>query len=90
MWSPYTNKSYKARIQKAKKRIYNVPGRPDIVYNVYEDSYAEINEDGIVVTGVAGESALKKYNVTPERLGYEPIEVDTVETGAVFWCLPPH
>lgn len=91
MWSPYTNKSYKARIQKAdKNRIYNVPGRPGIVYNVYEDSYAEVNEDGLVVTGVAdemwpiGESALKKYNVTPERLGYEPIEVDTVETGTVF------
>lgn len=92
LWQTYTNKSYKAKVQKAdKNRIYNVEGRAGIVYNVFEDSYAEVNENGLIVTGVAGEmwpigeSALKKYNVTPEQLDYEPLEVDTVETGAVFF-----
>ena len=91
LWSLYTNRSYKAKIQKADKNaIYNVAGKPGVVYNVFEDSYAEVNEDGIVVTGIAGEmwpigeSALKKYNVSVDQLSFDPIEVDTVETGAVF------
>lgn len=91
LWSPYTNKSYRAKIQKADKtRIYNAEGKPGFVYNVFEDSYAEVNEDGLIVTGVAGEmwpigeSSLKKYNVSIDQLSFEPIEVDTVETGDVF------
>ena len=56
LWSLYTNKSYRAKIQKADKtKTYNVEGKPGIVYNVFEDSYAEVNEGGLVVTGVAGE-----------------------------------
>ena len=91
LWSLYTNKSYRAKIQKADKtKTYNVEGKPGIVYNVFEDSYAEVNEGGLVVTGVAGEmwpigeSALKKYNVSIEQLSFEPIEVDTVETGDIL------
>ena len=91
LWSLYTNKSYKAKIQKADKtKTYNVERKPGIVYNVFEDSYAEVDEGGLVVTGVAGEmwpigeSALKKYNVSIDQLSFEPIEVNTVETGDVF------
>lgn len=91
LWSLYTNKSYKAKIQKAdKNKVYNVDGKPGVVYNFFEDSYAEVNEQGLVVTGVAGEmwpigeDALKKYNVSIEQLSNEPTEVDTIETGAVL------
>ena len=91
LWQTFTNKSYRAKVQKAdKNRVYNAEGKPGVVYNIFEDSYAEVNENGLIVTGVAGEmwpigeGALKKYHVTLEQLSYEPLEVDTVETGAVF------
>ena len=91
IWSLYINKSYKAKIQKGNKaKTYNVEGKPGIVYNIFEDSYAEVNEEVLVVTGVSGEmwpigeSAIKKYNVSVDELSFEPIEVDTVETGIVF------
>ena len=91
LWKNYTNRSYKVKVQKAdKNKIYNVAGQPGIVYNIFEDSYAKVNENGLVVTGVAGEmwpigeKALKKYNVTLEQLNYEPLEVETVQTGIVF------
>lgn len=90
-WKLYRNKSYKAKIQKADKNmVYNVEGRPGIVYNFLEDSYAEVNEHGLVVTGVAGEmwpigeKALEKYQLTDGQPGFEPIEVQTVETDAVY------
>ena len=87
LWKNYTNRSYKVKVQKAdKNKIYNVAGQPGIVYNIFEDSYAKVNENGLVVTGVAGEmwpigeKALKKYNVTLEQLNYEPLEVETADS----------
>lgn len=95
LWRTYTNRRYKVKVQKAdKNKIYNVAGQTGIVYNIFEDSYAKVNENGLVVTGVAGEmwpigeKALKKYNVSLEQLSYEPIEVETIETGIVFCGVP--
>lgn len=90
-WNLYVNRSYQVTIRKADKtREYNVPGKPGVVYNILEDSYAEVNEDGLVVTGVAGEMwpigkvALKKYRVNMQELSFEPLAVSTIETGDVY------
>ena len=54
-WKLYTNRSYRAKIQKADPtRIYNIPGKPGVVYNYLEDSY-ELVGFAYVVTGIAGE-----------------------------------
>ena len=89
-WSLYTNRSYRAKIQKADpNRIYNVPGQPGVVYNCLEDSYESVGSQ-YVVTGVAGEmwpigeGALRKYRITAEDITAEPTEVDTVELDTIY------
>ena len=91
IWFLYTNKSYRAIIQKAdKNKVYNVAGKPGIVYNFFEDSYAKVTDYGFVVTGILGEmwpidrSTINKFNVSIDQLSLEPVEVDTIETGTVF------
>ncbi|MBR6670048.1 MAG: hypothetical protein IKL31_04790 [Ruminococcus sp.] len=90
-WKLYTNRSYNAKIQLADpKQIYNVPGKPGVVYNYLEDSYEKVGNTGYVVTGAAGEmwpigeKAIRKYNVNPEDISSEPINVDTVELDTVY------
>ncbi|MBQ8514941.1 MAG: hypothetical protein IJ496_06035 [Ruminococcus sp.] len=92
-WRFYTNRSYPAKIQKADvSRVYNAEGQPGVVYNFLEDAYEKVTEGGYIITGVAGEmwpvgpGVLKKYDVDPEKITFEPqcvrtIEVDTVYAG---------
>ena len=89
-WNLYTNRSYRAKIQKADHdHIYNVPGKPGVVYNYLEDSCEPVGS-AYVVTGVAGEmwpigeGALRKYHISPEEITAEPTEVDTVELDTVY------
>ena len=43
-WKFYTNKSYRAKIQIAdSQQIYNVAGKPGVVYNYLEDAYEKGN-----------------------------------------------
>lgn len=92
-WRFYTNRSYSAKIQKAdESRVYNVEGQPGVVYNILEDAYEKAVEGGYIITGLAGEmwpvgpGVLKKYDIEPEKITFEPqcvrtIEVDTVYAG---------
>lgn len=89
-WELVTNRSYRAKIQKADpNRIYNVPDQPGVVYNCLEDAYEKVGTH-YVVTGAAGEmwpigeGALRKYRVAPEQITQEPLAVDTVELGDVY------
>ena len=93
-WSLYRNRSVTVRLQKADPQtVYNVPGRPGVVYNFPEDAYADVDENGAVVIGLLGEmwpvpaSVLPKYGVTPDRLGDRPIRSTTRETDEVFCAL---
>ena len=90
-WKFYTNRSYRAKIQIADSRqVYNVPDQPGVIYNCLEDSYEKVGNTGYVVTGIAGEmwpigeKAVKKYNVDPNNIAAEPMEVDTVELDIVY------
>ena len=90
-WKLYTNRSYRAKVQKADPhQVYNVAGKPGVVYNFFEDSYEKVGDSGYVVTGVAGEmwpigeKAMKKYKVDPQEVTSEPMEVDTVELDTVY------
>ena len=90
-WKFYTNKSYRAKIQIAdSQQIYNVAGKPGVVYNYLEDAYEKVGDTGYVITGIAGEmwpigeNAVKKYNVDPETITSEPMEIDTVELDTVY------
>ena len=91
LWKFYTNRSYRAKIQTADSlRVYNVAGKPGVVYNCLEDAYEKVGNSGYVVTGIVeemwpiGEKAVKKYNVDPKNISAEPIEVDTVELETVY------
>lgn len=90
-WTPVRNRSYRAQIQTADPaRVYNVPGRPGVVYNVLEDSYEKVGAEGYVITGAAGEmwpigtGALRKYRISPEAVTDTPQPVDTVELETVY------
>ena len=90
-WKLYTNKSYRAKIQRAdSQRVYNVADKPGVVYNCLEDAYEKVGDTGYVVTGIAGEmwpigeKAIKKYNVNPDNITTEAMEVDTVELDTVY------
>lgn len=90
-WKFYTNKSYRAKVQTANsKQVYNVAGQPGVVYNCLEDAYEKVSDTGYVVTGIVGEmwpiseKAVRKYQVNPECITAEPIEVDTVELDTVY------
>lgn len=90
-WKLFTNRSYRAKIQTADpQRVYNVPGKPGIVYNVLEDAYEQVGDTGYVVTGIAGEmwpigeGAIRKYDVDPGAVTPEPMAVDTVELDTVY------
>ena len=74
-WKLYKNKSYRAQIQTADpQRIYNVPGKPGVVYSCLGDAYETVGSSGFVVTGIAGEmwpigtGAIRKYNIDPDRI----------------------
>lgn len=55
-WRFFRNRSYRAQIEKANcEKIYNVPGKKGVVYNIFEDAYETVVSDGYVVTGVCGE-----------------------------------
>ena len=84
-WQLYVNKSYTAQIQKGRSdRVYNVPGKKGVVYNILEDSFEPVNDDCYIVTGAAGEKwpisaqALRKYDIRPEDITDEPQEVKTI------------
>lgn len=90
-WKFYTNRSYRAKIQIAdSQQVYNVPGKPGVVYNYLEDAYEKVGDTGYVITGIAGEmwpiaeKAVKKYNVDPEVITSEPMEIDTFELDTVY------
>ena len=91
LWKFYTNRSYRAKIQIAdSQQIYNVIGKPGVVYNSLEDAYEKVGDVGYVVTGILGEmwpigeKTVKKYNVDPDIITAEPMEVDTVELDTVY------
>lgn len=91
LWRFYTNRSYRAKIQTAdSQRVYNVADTPGVVYNCLEDAYEKVGDSGYVITGIAGEmwpigeKAVKKYNVDPDIIKAEPMEVDTVELDTVY------
>lgn len=90
-WKFYTNRSYRAKIQIAdSQRLYNVADNPGVVYNCLEDAYENVANTGYVVTGIVGEmwpigeKAINKYNVKPEDITSEPMEVDTVELDTLY------
>lgn len=90
-WKLYTNRSYRAKIQKADlHRVYNVPDTPGVVYNCLEDSYEKVGDTGYIVTGLAGEmwpigeSALRKYNVDREAITGEAMDASTIELDTVY------
>lgn len=90
-WKFYTNRSYRAKIQIADlQQVYNVADKPGVVYNCLEDAYEKVSDTGYVVTGIVGEmwpigeKAVEKYNVAPDDITTEPIEVDTVELDTVY------
>ena len=90
-WTIVRGRIYTVQLQTADPaRVYNVPGRPGVVYNQFEDSYAEVNPEGYVVTGVAGEmwpigaGALRKYDIAPEQITAEPQPVSTKPIDAVY------
>ncbi|MBR4320564.1 MAG: hypothetical protein IKP69_11070 [Oscillospiraceae bacterium] len=90
-WKFYTNKSYRAKIQRAdSQQVYNVADKPGVVYNCLEDAYEKVGNTGYVITGIAGEmwpigeNAVKKYNVNPDNITAEAMEVDTVELDTVY------
>lgn len=89
--------SYRAKIQTVgSQRVYNVADKPEVIYNCLEDAYEKVSDTGYVVTGIVGEmwpigeKAIKKYNVVPDDITTEPIEVDTVElnTGYAAIMIP--
>ena len=46
-WKLYTNRSYRAKVQKADPhQVYNVAGKPGVVYNFFEDSYEKVGDSG--------------------------------------------
>lgn len=90
-WHLFTNRSYRAKIQKGHANaVYNVPRKPGIVYNILEDSFEPVNDACYVITGAAGEmwpiseKALSKYDIAPEQITDEPQEVCTIPTDTVF------
>ena len=90
-WQFFVNKSYTAKIQKGHSdKVYNVPGKKGVVYNILEDSFEPVSDSCYIVTGAAGEQwpisakALRKYNILPEEITDEPQTVDTIPTDAVF------
>ena len=90
-WAYYTNRSCRAQIQLADpRRVYNVPGRPGVVYNFLEDAYETVAGSGYVVTGILGEmwpigeGTVKKYDIDPADITAEPTPVNTVELDTVY------
>lgn len=93
-WKFYTNRSYRAKIQIADpKQVYNVADKPGVIYNFLEDAYEKVDNTGYVVTGIAGEmwpigeKTVKKYNIAPEKITSEPVEVDTIELDTVYTAI---
>lgn len=90
-WRLFRNRSYQAMIEKAdRSKIYNVPDQKGVVYNVLEDAYAMVTEDGYVVTGLYGEKwpigkgTIVKYDIAPEDVTDIPTPVMTVELETVY------
>ena len=90
-WSFCTNRSYRAKIRLADpRRVYNVPGRPGVIYNFLDDAYEKVSETGYVVTGICGEmwpidrETVKKYRIEPDEITDQPTEVDTIELDTVY------
>lgn len=55
-WQEFQRKPYQVQIQKAlPDRIYNVAGKPGVLYNILEDCEESIAETDYVVTGLMGE-----------------------------------
>ena len=93
-WKLYKNRSYRAQIQRADpQRVYNVPGRPGVVYNFLDDTYEKVSETGYVVTGICGEmwpidkGTVIKYRVDPDEITAQPTAVDTVELDTVYTAI---
>ena len=90
-WNFYTNRSYRVLIRRADpQQIYNVPGKPGVMYNFMEDVYEKVMDNGYVVTGTMGEmwpigaDTIKKYNIEPSKVKSEPVLIDTVELYTVY------
>ncbi|MBQ8959959.1 MAG: hypothetical protein IJ071_01935 [Ruminococcus sp.] len=91
LWSRFRNRSYTAKIQRSdRERIYNVPGKKGVVYNYLEDSYEPVSEGGFIVTGALGElwpigsGSFAKYGISRTDVGFEPVEVRTLEQDTVY------
>ncbi|HOR21696.1 MAG TPA: hypothetical protein PLY43_03130 [Ruminococcus sp.] len=90
-WSLFRNRSYTAKIQRSDpQREYNVPGKKGVVYNYLEDSYEPVSEGGFIVTGALGEvwpigeSSFGKYGIDKTDVGFEPVEVRTIQWDTVY------
>lgn len=90
-WQLFRNRSYPVQIQLADpSQVYNVPGRPGVIYNFLEDAYEPVTAAGCVLTGLLGEmwvippEALAKYAVDPAALTHTPQPVETRETDARY------
>jgi len=85
-WNVYKKRKYQVLVQKGDpKRIYNVPGRPGIVYNYLEDSRETVSEDSYIITGLAGEM----YPVSAENLvNYDVDPVKIEEKEQKVWTRP--
>ena len=90
-WRLYRNRCYSVLLQRADpERVYNVQGRPGIVYNYLEDAFEPVGEGQYIATGLLGEmwtlpaAALGKYRIDPMLLTDTPQKTETVETDTVY------
>ena len=55
-WNMYRRKQYQVKIQKAlPDKVYNVSGRPGVVYNILEDCEESVAAADYIVAGLLGE-----------------------------------
>lgn len=73
-WQEFQRKPYQVKIEKAfPDKIYNVPEKPGVVYNILEDCEESILKADYVVTGLMGEMWLISCK---DLCGYEVNEVE--------------
>lgn len=93
-WFACKNQAYCVKIQKGDPaRVYNVPEKAGVVFNILERTEEPVKEGNYVVTGVAGESwpisvkALRKYDIAPEDITFEPQSCMTKPVDTVYCAI---
>lgn len=78
-WGIFRNRPYRAYVQIADpEQVYNVAGRPGVVYNYLEDACEPVSPGGYVITGAVGEmwpigpESIEKYDISPADVTAEP------------------